>query len=68
MRVGALITVVGMLFSLVALIPIRGGEDPPSWLWWMAMSTGLGLAIVLIGLRRAAVARRDFLRQFTTHD
>ena len=65
MKIGMVITVVGMVFSLIALIPIRDGEDPPSWLWWMAMSSGLGLAIVLVGLRRAAIARRNYLRSLT---
>ena len=65
MRIGAVITVVGMIFSLIALIPIRNGDDPPSWLWWLAMSSGIGLALVLFGLRQAAIARRNYLNNVT---
>jgi membrane protein implicated in regulation of membrane protease activity len=58
MRLGAAITIIGMVFCLIALAPLATGEDLPSWLWWMAMSTGIGLALVLLGLHRAAAARR----------
>jgi membrane protein implicated in regulation of membrane protease activity len=58
MRIGAAITITGMVFCLIALAPLATGEELPSWLWWMAMSTGVGLALVLLGLHRAAAARR----------
>jgi hypothetical protein len=58
MRVGGLITIIGMAFGLIALVPLISGEELPSWLWWMAMSSGIGLALVLLGLHRAAAARR----------
>jgi hypothetical protein len=61
MRIGAAITIIGMVFCLIALAPLATGEELPSWLWWMAMSTGIGLALVLLGLHRAAAARRALM-------
>lgn len=63
MRSGAVITVIGMLFSLIALYPLISSRELPSWLWWASMSTGIGLAMVLIGLTRAANARRAELHR-----
>jgi membrane protein implicated in regulation of membrane protease activity len=63
MKVGGIITLIGMVFGLIALAPLVSGQELPSWLWWLAMSAGVGLALVLIGLHRAATARRRQVAQ-----
>lgn len=68
MRLGAVITVAGMIAGLVALSPILSGRDLPSWLWWLAMSAGVGLLLVLLGLRRAHLARRRLVAAASRRD
>ncbi len=59
MRVGAWITVAGLAFTAVAMLPLLIPSMPsPPWLWFLAMLTGVGLIIVLIGLVRSSRGRR----------
>ena len=59
MRVGAIVTVVGLICTLIAILPlvIPSLSLPSAW-WFLSMLTGVGLAIVLIGLLVSALSRR----------
>lgn len=59
LRLGVVITLLGLGFSLVALLPllVPSIELPGLW-WFLAMVTGVGLALVLAGLIRSARSRR----------
>jgi hypothetical protein len=58
MRVGLVVTVAGLVFTLIAIIPLFvPSVSMPSALWFLAMLTGVGLALVLLGLWRSARAR-----------
>ena len=51
-RAGLVVTVLGMLLSLVAMVPLVTAVELPSALWWRSMLVGVGLAMVLLGLAR----------------
>lgn len=51
-QVGVVLTLVGMGFALVALLPLVTGLELPSALWGLSMLTGVGFALVLVGLVR----------------
>lgn len=51
-RAGLVTTAVGMLLTLVAMIPLVTDLELPSALWWLSMLVGVGMAMVLIGLAR----------------
>lgn len=57
-RVGAAITVLGIIFSLIALLPLVTDIELPSTWWFLSMVTGIGLATVLVGLTMSARSRR----------
>ena len=59
LRIGAVVTVVGMAFTLVALLPlvVPGLALPSAW-WFLSMLTGVGLALVILGLLVSAWERR----------
>lgn len=57
LRVGAVVTLVGMVLTAIAVLPLFTGNPMPSALWWLAMTTGVGFALVLAGLWRNARAR-----------
>lgn len=63
MRVGAIITCIGLAFSVVAMAPLVLGGEPQSWLWSLAMVTGIGLALVLAGLASSSRARGRYLKE-----
>lgn len=51
LRVGAVITAIGLVFIVISLIPLVFSDvHLPSAMWFLSMLTGLGLLIVLIGL------------------
>jgi hypothetical protein len=58
MRVGLVVTAIGLAFSFVALSPlvITGLELSSIW-WALSMITGVGFAILLFGLRASARVR-----------
>jgi hypothetical protein len=59
MRVGMLLTVLGMLSTLVAIIPLFWPSvSMPSAMWFLSMLTGVGLALVIAGLAMSARSRR----------
>ena len=57
-RVGAAITVLGIIFSLIALLPLITDIELPSTWWFLSMVTGIGLATVLVGFTMSARSRR----------
>jgi hypothetical protein len=59
LRVGMIVTVVGLILSSIALLPLLFPDLrlPGAW-WFLSMITGVGLALVIFGLIRASRARR----------
>lgn len=59
LRLGIVVTVIGLALTLVALLPliVPSVQLPGAW-WFLSMLTGVGLALVIVGLIRAARARR----------
>ncbi len=56
-RAGLVVTALGMLLSLVALLPLVSDIELPSTFWWLAMLWGVGLGLILIGLLRSGRGR-----------
>lgn len=60
LRIGGWITALGLLFTVVAILPlVFPSLAMPSALWWLSMLTGVGLIIVFIGLITGARQRRS---------
>lgn len=59
LRAGAVVTVIGIICTLIAMLPliIPGLTLPSAW-WFLSMITGVGLAMVILGLAVAARSRR----------
>ncbi len=57
MRAGSVVLVIGMVFTLIALLPLFTDLELPSIWWGLSMITGIGLAMILIGLRRSGKGR-----------
>ena len=57
MRAGLIITALGMVLTLIAMLPLAFDVELPSAFWWLAMLTGVGLAMVIVGLVRNARRR-----------
>jgi hypothetical protein len=59
LRIGAVVTVIGLVCTLIAILPlvIPGLELPSAW-WFLSMITGVGLALVIVGLAVSARSRR----------
>ncbi len=57
-RVGAVLTVLGIIFSLIAILPLVTDLELPSIWWFLSMLTGVGLAVILLGLIISARSRR----------
>lgn len=57
-RLGAAVTAVGLVLTLIAMIPLFAPsvEMPSAW-WFLSMITGVGLGMVCIGFWRAARER-----------
>ena len=63
MIVGGIVTAVGMVLTLIAMIPLFNSHDQmPSYFWALAMVTGIGLAVLVYGFWRAARARGKRIR------
>ncbi|MFM1819094.1 MAG: hypothetical protein RIS61_692 [Actinomycetota bacterium] len=57
MLTGGVILALGMLLTLVAVLPLFIDLQLP-WYWWaLSMLTGLGLLLILLGLRRSSKTR-----------
>ena len=60
LRAGAWVTAAGLLFTLVAVMPLLVPSlELPSAMWFLSMLTGVGLVIVFVGLALAARERRS---------
>lgn len=59
LRIGALVTVIGLVCTVIAMLPlvVPGLELPSVW-WFLSMITGVGLALVIVGLAVSARSRR----------
>ena len=58
MKTGAVIMAMGMMCTLVAIIPLFASSVTLTSYWWgLSMLTGVGLAMVIIGLRRSSRVR-----------
>jgi len=49
---GLVVTAVGMVLTLVAMVPLVTDLELPSAFWWLSMLTGVGLAMIIVGLAR----------------
>lgn len=59
LRIGGAITVVGLVFAAIALLPLLVPSlEMPGAMWFLAMLTGVGLIVVFVGLVMAARSRR----------
>ena len=59
LRLGAVVTVIGLVCTLIAMIPlVAPSVDLPSAWWFLSMITGVGLALVIVGLAVSARSRR----------
>jgi len=58
LRAGAVVTVIGIILTLIAMLPLVVPDLslPPVW-WFLSMITGVGLAMVLLGLFLSARSR-----------
>ncbi|HEX6888475.1 MAG TPA: hypothetical protein VF143_10240 [Candidatus Nanopelagicales bacterium] len=56
-RWGVVVTVVGMLLTGVAMLPLVTSIELPSGFWALAMVVGVGFAMILAGLWRTGRAR-----------
>ncbi len=59
LRIGGVVTVVGLICTVVAMLPLvfPGLALPSAW-WFLSMITGVGLALVIAGLAVSARSRR----------
>jgi len=63
MVVGGVITGLGMVLTLIAMLPLlHSATQLPSYFWGLAMVTGIGLAVLLVGFWRAARGRSKRIR------
>jgi hypothetical protein len=59
LRIGGVITVVGLLFTVIAMLPLLiPSLELPGAMWFLAMLTGVGLIVVFVGLAMGAHGRR----------
>jgi hypothetical protein len=59
LRIGGVVTVVGLICTVIAMLPLvlPGLALPSAW-WFLSMITGVGLALVIAGLAVSARSRR----------
>ncbi|MBI1351941.1 MAG: hypothetical protein GC156_12580 [Actinomycetales bacterium] len=59
LRIGGIITVIGLLCTVIAMLPlVVPSLTLPSAMWFLAMLTGVGLIVVFVGLTMQARQRR----------
>ena len=59
MRIGVVVTTLGLIATLVAILPLVIPDLSLPGIWWfLAMITGVGLALVIAGLAQSARERR----------
>jgi hypothetical protein len=58
MRIGAAVTALGLVFLIIACLPLFFPSlQLPSIMWGLAMITGIGIIIIVIGLFLSAGQR-----------
>jgi hypothetical protein len=59
LRIGGAITAIGIVCTLVAMLPlVIPSLELPGAMWFLAMLTGVGLVVVFVGLVMGARGRR----------
>ena len=59
LRIGAGITVLGLVFTLIAITPLFvPSVQLPGVLWFLSMLTGVGIIVICAGLVMSARSRR----------
>ena len=56
-KIGAILTVVGILATLIAILPLVSDIELSSAWWFLSMITGVGLATIIVGLTMSARSR-----------
>jgi|GEM_PF-332702 len=56
-KIGAILTVIGIVLSLIAILPLVSDIELSSAWWFLSMTTGIGLATVIAGLTMSARSR-----------
>jgi len=60
LRIGVWVTTAGLIFLLIALLPlVVPSVEMPGVMWFLAMLVGVGLIIVFVGLAQQARQRRS---------
>jgi hypothetical protein len=62
MRYGAIVLVLGMICTAIAILPLFTDLDLPSIWWGLSMLTGLGLGMILVGLKVSSKKRSRYTR------
>jgi hypothetical protein len=56
-KAGAILTIIGIIASLIAILPLVSDIELSGTWWFLSMITGVGLATVLVGLTMSARSR-----------
>jgi hypothetical protein len=56
-KVGAILTIIGIVATLIAILPLVSDIELSGVWWFLSMITGVGLATVLAGLTMSARSR-----------
>jgi hypothetical protein len=60
MRAGAWLTAAGLVFTLIAILPlVFPSLELPSAMWFLSMLTGVGLVVVFVGMVMSGRGRRS---------
>jgi hypothetical protein len=60
LRIGVVVTVIGLIATLIAILPLFSSDiELPGYWWFLSMITGVGLAIIIVGFIIGARERRS---------
>lgn len=62
LRVGVWLTFIGLVFSVVAMLPLVLPIELPSAFWFLSMITGVGLVVMIAGFVVSGRERRRAVR------
>lgn len=62
LRVGVWLTFIGLVFSVVAMLPLVLPIELPSAFWFLSMITGVGLVVMMAGFVVSGRERRRAVR------
>lgn len=63
LRAGVWITIIGLVFSVIAMLPLVLPIELPSAFWFLSMITGVGLAVIIAGFVVSGGERRRAARR-----